>query len=394
MNRGIAEFRAVENEDAELNVPFNKPYLTGKELAYIADVLSARSLAGDGAYTRRCNAWFEDQIGCPTALLTHSCTAALEMAALLVDLQPGDEVLMPSFTFSSTANAFVLRGVLPVFVDIRPDTLNIDEAKLEAAISPRTRAIVVVHYAGVGCEMDKILEIAKRHDLVVIEDAAQAVLSYYKGRPLGSIGELAAFSFHETKNVTSGEGGAFMVNDPRYSERAEILWQKGTDRSKFDRGEIDRYRWIDVGSSYAPAEIVSACLWAQLEQAHGIIERRRRIWDTYFEAFAPLERAGKVRRPIVPDYCTHNAHIFYLLLPNPSARTAFLSGLRARGIKSVFHYVPLGTAPAGQRFGREAGALPVTAAMSARLVRLPVWLGIEEHLPRIVEEAALVLEAL
>jgi dTDP-4-amino-4,6-dideoxygalactose transaminase len=290
-------------------IGFNKPYLTGKELHYIADAHARSQLAGDGHYTRLCNGWLERQTGCHKALLTHSCTAALEMAAILADIQPGDEVIMPSYTFVSTANAFVLRGGVPVFVDIRPDTLNIDETLIEAAITGRTKAIVPVHYAGVACEMDTIMDIARRHGLMVIEDAAQGVMAAYKGKPLGAIGDLGCFSFHETKNIISGEGGALLINNPALAERAEIIREKGTNRSQFFRGQVDKYTWVDVGSSYLPGEIIAAFLWAQLEEAESITARRLAIWQRYHDAFEPLERAGRVRRPVIPGDCEHNAHM-------------------------------------------------------------------------------------
>jgi dTDP-4-amino-4,6-dideoxygalactose transaminase len=361
--------------------------MTGRELEYIAQAHANGHLSGDGPFTKRCHAWLEDRIGCKRALLTHSCTGALEMAALLLDLQPGDEVIMPSFTFVSTANAFVLRGAVPVFVDIRPDTLNLDETLIEAAITPRTRAICVVHYAGVGCEMDAIMAIAAKHDLFVVEDAAQGILSTYKGRPLGSIGHLAALSFHETKNVISGEGGALLINDPRFVERAEIIREKGTNRSKFFRGQVDKYTWVDVGSSYLPGEVTAAFLAAQLEHAEEITRRRLALWDRYFEWAGSLEADGLVRRPFVPEHCAHNAHMFYLLLPDLAARMGFIDFMRAQEIHPVFHYIPLHSAPAGRRFGRAQGELRVTHGTSDRLVRLPFWLGLEEHLVAVVEVA-------
>jgi dTDP-4-amino-4,6-dideoxygalactose transaminase len=308
------------------------------------------------------------------------------MAALLVDLQAGDEVIMPSFTFVSTANAFVLRGAVPVFVDIRPDTLNLDETRIEAAITPRTKAIVVVHYAGVACEMAPILEIAERHGLIVIEDAAQALLAGYGDSALGSMGHLAALSFHETKNIISGEGGALIVNDPRFAERAEVIWEKGTNRSQFFRGQVDKYTWVDLGSSYLPGEIIAAFLWAQMEEADAITARRLAIWARYHEAFAGLERDGLVRRPIVPEGSSHNAHMYYLLLPDLASRTRFMARLSESGIQSVFHYVPLHSSPFGQRVGRMSGSAAVTDDISDRLVRLPLWLGIEDELDRVIAE--------
>ncbi|HEY3521319.1 MAG TPA: dTDP-4-amino-4,6-dideoxygalactose transaminase [Rhodanobacteraceae bacterium] len=370
-----------------MKIPFNKPYMTGRELEYIAQAHANGHLSGDGPFTRRCHAWLEERIGCRKALLTHSCTGALEMAALLLDLQPGDEVIMPSFTFVSTANAVVLRGAVPVFVDIRSDTLNIDETLIEAAITPKTRAIFVVHYAGVGCEMDAIMAIAEKHGLFVIEDAAQGVQSTYKGRPLGSIGALAALSFHETKNVISGEGGALLINDERFCERAEIIREKGTNRSKFFRGQVDKYTWVDIGSSYLPGEIVAAFLAAQLSEAEAIAGRRLAMWERYNAWAAPLESAGIVRRPIVPDTCVHNAHMFYLLLRDLDARTRFIEALGAVGIGAVFHYIPLHSSPAGRKFCRTVGKMVVTDDVSERLVRMPLWIGLEEHQQTIAEVA-------
>jgi dTDP-4-amino-4,6-dideoxygalactose transaminase len=368
-------------------IPFNRPYMTGQEPAYIAQAHALGHLSGDGRFTRECHAWLEGRTGAAKALLTHSCTAALEMAALLLDLEPGDEVIMPSFTFVSTANAFVLRGAVPVFVDIRADTLNIDESLVEAAITPRTRAVCVVHYAGVSCEMDEILAIAARHGLVVVEDAAQGIMSSYKGRPLGAIGALGALSFHETKNIISGEGGALLVRDPALVERAEIIREKGTNRSKFFRGQVDKYTWVDVGSSYLPSEIIAAFLAAQLAEADSITARRLALWDRYHAWAAPLESAGRLRRPIVPAHCTHNAHMYYLLLRDLKDRTGFIAALKDEGIGSVFHYIPLHSSPAGLRHGRAAGELPVTDSASDRLVRMPFWLGLEDHMDRVLDVA-------
>jgi dTDP-4-amino-4,6-dideoxygalactose transaminase len=355
-------------------IPFNRPYMTGRELAYIAEAHANGHLAGDGAFTKRCHAWLERTTGAARALLTHSCTAALEMAALLLDLGPGDEIIMPSFTFVSTANAFVLRGAVPVFVDIRADTLNIDESLIEAAITPRTRAICVMHYAGVGCEMDAIEAIAARHGIAIVEDAAQGILATYRGRPLGSIGALGALSFHETKNLISGEGGALLVNDARFIERAEVIREKGTNRSQFFRGQVDKYTWVDVGSSYLPSEILAAFLAAQIEEADAINARRLALWNRYHEAFAPLEVAGRLRRPIVPAHCSHNAHMYYVLLDDLDARTRFIASLKSKDIHPVFHYVPLHSAPAGRKYGRTSGELALTDATGERLVRLPLWL--------------------
>lgn len=370
-----------------MKIPFNKPYMTGRELSLISQAHARGHLSGDGEFTKQCHAWLETRTNCHKALLTHSCTAALEMAALLLDLQPGHEVIMPSFTFVSTANAFVLRGAVPVFVDIRMDTLNIDETLIEGAITARTKAICVVHYAGVGCEMDVIMSIAQRHGLAVIEDAAQGIMSSYKGRPLGAFGSFGALSFHETKNVISGEGGALLVNDVSYVERAEIIREKGTNRSKFFRGQVDKYTWVDVGSSYLPGEIVAAFLAAQLEEAESITSRRLAIWDRYHAWAEPLERKGLLRRPVVPEACTHNAHMYYILLPDLTLRTRFIEGLKKRGIGAVFHYIPLHSSPAGRRYGRSAMSLPVTDSTSARLVRLPLWIGLEEHLDSVLAAA-------
>ena len=353
-------------------IPFNRPHLTGREFHYIEEAVRAGQLAGNGRFTERCQHWLEAYFGAPRVLLTHSATAALEMAALLLDLGPGDEVIMPSFTFVSTANAVVLRGARPVFVDIRADTLNMDERLVEAAVTPRTRAIVPVHYAGVACEMAALQAIAERHGIPIVEDAAQGLMARYADRPLGSLGTLAAISFHETKNVISGEGGALVVNEAVYGARAETIWEKGTNRSKFARGEIDRYTWIDVGSSFLPGELTAAFLWAQLEQAAAITARRLALWDRYYAACGDLERLG-VRRPIVPPGRAHNAHLFYLLLPPGLPRAEVLVRLNREGVNAVFHYVPLHSSPGGQRFGRAAGTMTVTEDCSARLIRLPLW---------------------
>jgi dTDP-4-amino-4,6-dideoxygalactose transaminase len=370
-------------------IPFNRPHLTGDEFAYIQEAVNAGQLADNGRFTRRCHDWLERRLGAPRVLLTHSCTAALEMAALLLDLEPGDEIIMPSFTFVSTANAFVLRGATPVFVDVRGDTLNIDERLIEGAITPRTRAIVAVHYAGVGCDMDAICAIAERHALVVIEDAAQALLSRYRGRPLGGIAQLSAISFHETKNVISGEGGALVINDPRFADRAEILWEKGTNRSRFFRGQVDKYTWVDVGSSFLPGELTAAFLWAQLEHADEITGERLRHWHEYDRACVALESLG-LRRPVVPGDREHNAHMYYVLLPDGMSQAEVLADLNGRGVNAVFHYVPLHSSPAGRRFGRTAGPMMNTDACSNRLIRLPLWAGMpagapDEAVERLVE---------
>jgi len=360
-------------------IPFNQPFATGSEYSYIEQAIANGCLSGNGEFTKKCQGWLESEIGCHKSLLTHSCTAALEMAAILANIRPGDEVIMPSYTFVSTANAFVLRGGVPVFVDIRPDTLNIDSSQIEAAITPKTKVIVPVHYAGVGCSMEKINEIAQHHNLLVIEDAAQGVMSTYKGQPLGSIGHLAAVSFHETKNVICGEGGALLVNHPEFTERAEIIWEKGTNRSQFFRGEVNKYTWVDIGSSYLPSEINAAFLWAQLEVAEAITQKRLEIWQQYHQAFAELETQGKLRRPIIPSDCQHNAHMYYLILPDLASRTAIIAQLKQQNIHSVFHYVPLHSSPAGRKYGITCGKLPWTNDLSERLVRLPLWVGMTEE---------------
>ncbi len=368
------------------NIPFNKPYMTGRELWYIAQAHTNGHLAGDGLFTKKCHVWLEERTGTQKALLTHSCTASLDMAAMLADIVPGDEVIMPSYTFVSTANAFVLRGGVPVFVDIRPDTLNIDETKIEAAVTPRTKVIVPVHYAGVACEMDAITNIAQRHDLLVIEDAAQAVMSKYKGKSLGTIGHLGAYSFHETKNIISGEGGALLVNDKRFIERAEIIREKGTNRSQFFRGQIDKYTWMDIGSSFLPGEVNAAFLWAQMEEAHSITQKRLHLWDRYHEAMAPLEAAGKLRRPIIPDGCQHNAHMYYVLLESLEKRTEVIAYLKERGTNAVFHYVPLHGSPAGKKYGRLGGELRYTGNLADRLLRLPLWVGMDEAQDKVIAQ--------
>ncbi len=376
-------------------VPFNKPYMCGKELQYIAEVHSNACLAGDGPFTGRCHNWLEQHTGSRRALLTHSGTAALEMSALLLDIQPGDEIVMSSYTFVSTANAFVLRGGVPVFVDIREDTLNIDESLIESAITPRTRAIVPIHYAGVACEMDTISEIAARHHLMVVEDAALGFMSSYKGRMLGTIGHLGVCSFHETKNIISGEGGALLVNEPALIERAEIIREKGTDRGRFFRGEVDKYIWPEVGWSFLPGELTAAFLLAQLEEADHITRVRIDAWNRYHERLEAAESKGLLRRPIVPRECTHNGHIYYVLLSAEVDRKEIIDALKRAQIDAVFHYVPLHSSPAGQRHGRAQGRLKTTEALSQRLIRLPLWTGISgaqqdqvcDALVRILENA-------
>jgi dTDP-4-amino-4,6-dideoxygalactose transaminase len=373
-------------------VPFNRPWTTGAELGHIEDAIAAGHLSARGAYTSRCTAWLTEATGARSALLTHSATGALEMAALLAGIGPGDEVIVPSFTFVTTASAFALHGAVPVFVDVRPDTLNLDERLVEDAITPRTRAVVPVHYAGVACEMDAICEIAARHGLLVLEDAAHALTATYRGRPLGGIGDLSALSFHETKNMVAGEAGALLVNRPDLVEGAEIVLDKGTDRRRFERGEVDKYTWNRLGSSFGASDITAAFLWAQLEGAGEIAARRSGVWTRYHAAFAELEDAGLLRRPVVPDGCRHNAHMYHLLAPDRPARDRLLSGLQERGVNAVFHYVPLHSSPAGLRHGRARGDLAVTDDVSGRLLRLPLWPGMEDedvaHVIRSVHEAA------
>jgi dTDP-4-amino-4,6-dideoxygalactose transaminase len=359
-------------------LPFNRPYLTGQEFANMQTAVENLHLSGDGPFTKECQLWLEQHLGSPRALLTHSCTAALEMAALLLDVQAGDEIVMPSFTFVSTANAFVLRGARPVFVDVRPDTLNLDEMRIEEAITPATRAIVAVHYAGVPAEMDTIVTVSKPERTAIVEDAAQALGSTYRGRPAGNLGDLAALSFHETKNVIAGEGGALLVNDARLAERAEIIREKGTDRSRFLRGQIDKYTWVDLGSSFLPSELTAAFLHAQLQQADEITSRRLEVWNWYYERFKALDLRGDVRRPIVPHGCDHNAHMFYVLVRTPETRTRVLSYLNANGVNAVFHYVPLHSSAAGRRYGRVAGSMRNTDDASERLIRLPLWVGMNQ----------------
>jgi len=355
-------------------IPFNKPFIAGKELFYIAQaVIENGHTAGDGPFTKKCNAWLEEHLGCRKALLTHSCTAALEMAAILADIQPGDEIIMPSFTFVSTANAFVLRGGVPVFVDIRPDTLNIDEGLIEAAVTPKTRAICPVHYAGVPCRMDAIMAIAQRNELLVIEDAAQALLSRQKERYMGTVGQMGCLSFHETKNIISGEGGALLINDPQLVGRAEIIREKGTNRSQFFRGQVDKYTWVDMGSSYLPSDIIAAFLFAQMENADQIVARRSRIFDLYLEGLRPLAEKGLVQLPCVLEDGQSNGHIFYLLTGSLEERTKLTAHLRKQGILAVFHYVPLHSSPAGIRYGRVSGSMKRTERAGDCLLRLPLY---------------------
>lgn len=354
-------------------IPFNKPYMTGRELWLISQAHNSSQLAGDGNFTRHCHTWLENHFGCVKALLTHSCTSALEMAAILADIQPGDEVIMPSYTFVSTANAFVLRGGVPVFVDIRPDTLNLDENLVEAAITDKTRAIVPVHYAGVSCEMSPLQNLANQYDLLLIEDAAQGMMATANGKPLGSQGHLGCLSFHETKNIISGEGGALLVNDARFAQRAEIIREKGTNRSQFFRGQVDKYTWVDLGSSYLPGEVIAAFLYAQLEEANFITTTRLSLWNHYHQRLKPLEQVDKLRRPIIPDYCQHNAHMYYILVKDLATRSALIEHLKQSEINPVFHYVPLHSSPAGKRYGRQHGSLAHTEELSDRLLRLPLF---------------------
>ena len=367
-------------------IPFNVPPCTGDELEYIRQAIASRKICGDGEFTKKCSHWMEQRFNAQKVLLTTSGTTALDMAALLCDFKPGDEVILPSFTFSSTATAFVLAGAKLVFVDIRPDTMNIDEAKIEAAITERTRAIVPVHYAGVACEMDAIMDIARRHGLIVVEDAAQGIMSSYKGRPLGTIGDLGCYSFHETKNYSMGEGGALVINRPEYNERAEILREKGTNRSKFFRGQVDKYTWVDFGDSYLPSELNAAYLWAQLLRADEINNDRLNTWNKYLEAFRPLAQAGKLELPTVPEGCVHNAHMFYVKAKDLAERTALINHLKERDILAVFHYVPLHSAPAGLKFGRFAGEDVYTTSQSDRLLRLPLYFGLtSEDRQRVID---------
>ncbi len=358
-----------------MKIPFNLPHITGKELKYIEEVVEKRHLSGNGVFTGKCQQWLEKNIGCAKAFLTTSCTSALELSAVLLNLGPGDEVIMPSYTFVSTANAFVMLGATPVFVDIRGDTLNIDERKIEKAITRKTRAIVAVHYSGVACNIHEIKRITKKHKLILIEDAAHALMAAYNNKPLGSFGELAALSFHETKNITSGEGGALLINDKRFIKRAKLVWEKGTDRHIFREGKADKYTWVDLGSSYMPSEIIAAFLYAQMKDASRITRKRLYLWNLYHKMFTDMERNKKLRRPVVPPGCEHNAHMYYLILPDKHRRDMLIASFKKKGIGCVFHYIPLHSSPAGKRFGRSAGKLPVTTDMSERIIRLPLWAG-------------------
>ncbi len=359
-------------------IPFNVPPFVGTELLYVEQAVKSHKICGDGSFTKKCHAWLEENLPCQKALLTTSGTTALEMAAILCDLQPGDEVILPSFTFSTTATAFVLVGAKLVFVDVRPDTMNIDENKIEVAITEKTRVIVPVHYAGVACEMDTIMDIAKRHNLKVVEDAAQGVMSSYKGKALGTIGDFGCFSFHETKNYSMGEGGALIINKEEYNDRAEIIREKGTNRSRFFRGQVDKYTWVDYGSSYLPSDMNAAYLWGQLEVADKINNDRLATWNAYYEAFEALQKQGKVMLPVVPNDCTHNAHMFYLKCKSLEERTDFIAFLKEREILPTFHYIPLHSSPAGMRFGRFDGVDEMTTAESEKLVRLPLYYNMKK----------------
>ena len=359
-------------------IDFNVPPVVGTELKYIEQAIQNRKICGDGVFTKKCSRWLEETLNVPKVLLTTSCTHATEMAAILADIKPGDEVIMPSYTFVSTADAFVLRGAKVIFVDIRPDTMNIDERLIEEAITEKTKAIVPVHYAGVSCEMDRIMELAKKYHLYVIEDAAQGMMSEYKGRPLGTIGDYGCFSFHETKNYSMGEGGALIIQDAGNVERAEIVREKGTNRSKFFRGQIDKYTWVDAGSSYLPTELNAAYLWAQLECADVIYKDRMRTWNLYYEAFQDLKEQGKIELPYIPSYCKHNAHMFYIKTRDIEERQELIGYLKEREITAVFHYIPLHTAPAGKKYGEFFGTDRYTTKESERLLRLPLYYNMEE----------------
>ena len=370
-------------------IDFNRPPYVGTELNYVREAAENHKICGDGPFSRRCHEWLEERFDAKKALLTTSGTAALEMAAILCELEPGDEVILPSFTFSSTATAFQMVGARLVFVDVRPDTMNIDETKIELAITERTRVIVPVHYAGVACEMDTIMDIAARHNLLVVEDAAQGVMSTYKGRALGTIGTFGCYSFHETKNYSMGEGGAILINDPAYIERAEIIREKGTNRQRFFRGQVDKYTWVDRGGSYLQSDLNAAYLWAQLEQADHINDDRMTTWEAYDKALRPVEAAGKVELPVLPEGCVHNAHMYYLKLADLKQRTAFIAHMKEHGVQTVFHYIPLHSSPAGQAFGYFAGEDVYTTVESDRLVRLPMYYGMSDEDRQTVIDAAL-----
>lgn len=367
----------VEQEDNMIS--FNVPPLVGTEFEYVKDAIDSHKICGDGKYTKKCNEWMEKTFNAQKVLLTTSGSTALDMALLMCDLKPGDEVILPSYTFSSTANSAVLAGAKLVFVDIRPDTMNIDEKKIESAVTDKTRVIIAMHYAGVSCEMDTIMDIARRHNLKVVEDAAQGVMSTYKGRYLGTIGDFGCYSFHETKNYSMGEGGAVVINNSAYNEKAEILREKGTNRSNFLRGQVDKYTWVDFGDSYLPSEMNAAYLWGQLEKANEINDNRLRTWNRYYSAFKPLEESGDLKLPVIPEECKHNAHMFYVKLKDIAVRTQFIEYLKEHGVYSVFHYIPLHSAPAGEKFGRFSGEDEYTTKESERLVRLPMYYGITDE---------------
>ena len=376
----------------ETQIPFNRPYATGREFEYIREAIANAHLSGNGPFTARCTERLEEELGGSRVLLTHSCTGALELAFLLTEIAPGDEVVMPSFAFPSLPNAVVLRGGVPVFVDVRPDTLNLDEAAVEDAVGPRTKAIAPVDYAGVGSEVDAFAQTAERHGLVVVEDAAQGYGASFRGRPIGTVADVACISFHETKNVISGEGGALVLNRPDWVERAEIVQEKGTNRSKFFRGQVDKYTWVDVGSSFLVSDINAAFLWAQLEEADTITARRLKVWERYHAGLEALEQRGVLRRPVVPEHCEHNAHMYYVLLEPGRDRDGVISDLRGHGVTAVFHYLPLHSSPAGRRFGRTHGVLSVTDEVSEQLVRLPLWVGMsDEQVDHVVAAAEAVL---
>lgn len=360
-------------------IPFNVPPFVGREKEYISAAIDSRKICGDGEFTKKCSRWLTDKTGTAATLLTTSCTHALEMAAILADIKPGDEVIMPSYTFVSTADAFVLRGARIVFVDVRPDTMNIDEKLIEAAITSKTRAIAPVHYAGVGCEMDEIMDIARRYDLKVVEDTAQGIMSEYKGRALGTFGDFGCLSFHETKNYSMGEGGALLINCEDMIEQAEIIREKGTDRSKFYRGQIDKYTWVDYGSSYLPSEMNAAYLYAQLEEADKVNDSRLCCWKRYYENLSELSDKERIELPFVPGYCKHNAHMFYIKAKDIEERSRLIAFLKERGVGSVFHYIPLHSSPAGRKFGRFSGEDVYTTRESERLLRLPMWYGLTEE---------------
>ena len=369
-------------------IDFNIPPFVGDELKYVRQAIDSHKICGDGQFTKKCNAWMEERFGAQKVLLTTSGTSALDMAALMCGIKPGDEVILPSYTFSSTATAFVLAGAKLVFVDIRPDTMNIDETKIEEAITDRTKVIVAMHYAGVSCEMDTIMSIARRHDLMVVEDAAQGVMSTYKGKALGTIGDFGCYSFHETKNYSMGEGGALVINRPEYNEKAEILREKGTNRSQFYRGQIDKYTWVDFGDSYLPSDMNAAYLWAQLQVADEINNARLRAWNVYYELLMPLREKGCIELPFIPEGCVHNAHMFYIKVKDIAERTKLIAYLKANGVGAVFHYIPLHSAPAGEKFGRFYGEDGFTTIESERLLRLPMYYGLTE------DEAAYVCDTI